>query len=287
MQQDIFELGSPYPGPRLVCTILMHGDETCGLAALEAAQAGDFALNCGSVRIIVMNRAAHDAARGPLRHLGTDMNRIWSAKPLKGGSGEARRIETVLPYLQEADAILDIHSMPDQNTPFLFISQTRQQSASLAMKLGAVVPRVVVAPPPKNRGVALFETELLPIEKPIVVVECGQHQAVQAPDIARAIFHRFLSVHGMVDSSDVRAEGGDDPVSFYEMSREIELKEGPLKLARTMHGFDALNAGETYGWDGHRPLVAEEDCCVLLTRPAIHRGDEALTLVRPITGNTR
>lgn len=280
--QDVFEFSAPTAGPTVAVSILMHGDETCGLAVLKAASDQKFALLRGRLRIIVMNRAAYESARGPARHLGNDMNRCWSGRALMEDADEARRIEAVLPFLSEADAILDIHSMPAQDTPFLLVSETRPRSVALAAKLGAVVPRVVVALPPNLRGTALFETSLLPQDKPIVVVECGQHEAVHSPELALATFLRFLSIHGMVAPPDALRETS---VEFYQTSCEIKLEQGPLKLARPMLGFDPVNAGETYGWDGSRPLIAEEDCRVLLTRPAKKPGDEALTLVRPIPGD--
>jgi predicted deacylase len=278
--QDIFQFSSSFAGPRLVVTILMHGNEPCGLAALETVRAESFGLTSGSLIVIVMNRPAHEAPEGPVRDLGTDMNRIWSHEGLAARTREALRVETVLPYLKDADAILDIHSMPSQDTPFLFVSETRPQSARLAKGLGTVVPRVVTASAPKLRGMALFETELLPKEMPIVVVECGQHQSEDAPVVARATLLRFLSLHGMIDTAGDTQTGPHETVRFYEMSREIKLEQGPLKLTRPMRGFDPLDRGETYGWDGARPLVADDDCHVLLTRPAINPGDEALTLVR-------
>ncbi|WP_035522979.1 succinylglutamate desuccinylase/aspartoacylase family protein [Hoeflea sp. BAL378] len=279
MLQDTFEFSSSFAGPRLAVTILMHGDEACGLAVLDTVRAENFALSSGSLVVLVLNRRAHEAPEGPVRHLGTDMNRIWSHAGLGERTEEARRVASTLPCLKDADAILDIHSMPSQDTPFLFVSETHPRSADLAEKLGAAVPRVVTAPPPQQRGMALFETELLSKETPIVV-ECGQHQSAQAPDVARATFLRFLSVHGMIETGGDAETASSETVRFYEMCREIKLDQGPLTLALPMRGFDRLDRGETYGWDGPRPLIAEEDCHVLLTRPAVNPGDEALTLVR-------
>lgn len=282
MIQDVFEFSSSTAGPKLVVSILMHGDEICGLTALQAALDETFALLRGQLRIIVMNRAAHEARGGAVRHLGNDMNRCWSKAALAEHSVEGQRIESVLRYLEDADAILDIHSMPEQDTPFLLVSETRRGSATLAARLGPTVPRTVIAPPPKMRGEALFETTLLAKDKPIVVVECGRHQSAQSPEIAHATFLQFLSVHDMIAPPETSNRG---PVEFFEVCDEIKLSEGPLKLDRPMLGFDRLAAGDTYGWDGVRPLIAEEDCRVLLTRPAEKPGDEALTLVRPIPKN--
>jgi hypothetical protein len=71
---DVMELSVVQPGPSLAVTVLMHGNEPCGLEALKAAMAEDFALKCGRLSLILMNRAAHDASGGAVRHLGIDMN---------------------------------------------------------------------------------------------------------------------------------------------------------------------------------------------------------------------
>ena len=277
---DVFEFNAPLDGPSLAVSVLMHGDEPCGLAALELARSESFALARGRLRVVVMNRPATRTPDGPVRHLGVDMNRVWSKDALARDCAETRRVQTVLPLLRDVDAILDIHSLPEQDRSFLLVSSGRPGALAVAARMRGAIPRIVIAPPPARRGVALFETELVPAATPIIVVECGRHDATQAPQVARDAFMAFLAAYGLVAAPGASAARDTHEAGIYEIGDEVVLREGPLRLERKMRGFDALRAGQIYGRDGTQPLIAAEDCHVLLTRPAHKPGDEALSLVR-------
>lgn len=290
MIEDVIDIRTGHPGPTLAVTVLLHGDETCGLAVADAVAAGRIAPGKGRLIVPVMNRPAHTAVGGPRRHLGTDMNRLWCEAGIAADRPEAVRARAVLPLLREADAILDLHSLPHQDVPFLMRSALRPASEGLADALADVVPRTVVAPPPVNRGTALFETALLPPDTAIVVAECGRHGSADADAVALALVVTALRTHGMIDAATpipAVPPFGREGAGTYEFLEEVRLRHGPFRPAASFGGFHPLRRGETYGYDGTHPMVADEDCHILLTRPAVKPGDEALTLVRRKVGDGR
>lgn len=290
MVEDVIDIRTGQPGPTLAVSVLLHGDETCGLAVADAVTAGRIAPVKGRLIVLVMNRLAHTADGGPRRHLGTDMNRIWCETAMAGNTPEATRARAVLPLLREADAILDLHSLPHQDVPFLMRSAARPASEHLADSLDVVVPRTVVTPPPANRGTALFETALLPPDVAIVVAECGRHGTADADAVALTLVIAALRTHRMIDAATpipAVPPSGRDGAGTYELFEEVKLRHGPFRPAASFGGFHPLRRGEIYGYDGAHPMAANEDCRILLTRPAAKPGDEALTLVRRRIGDRR
>lgn len=278
--KDILDIRAAAPGPMALVTVLMHGDETCGLDVLEAARDPGFAIARGRLVVIAMNPRAHEAPGGPRRHLGVDMNRIWSEGALDADGAEARRIRLLLPLMREAHAILDVHSMPEQERTFMLVSADRPASLGMARLLGEAIPRTLVAPRAPQRGCAMFETDLLAPSVPIVVAECGRHARPEAGEVARAVFLSFLEALMLIEPRAPQRPRVREDAATYEITREVVLRHGPLRLAKPFAGFDPVARGEVFAFDGDLPLVAEEDCVVVLTRKAVSPGDEALTLAR-------
>lgn len=275
-------VAGPVPGPTLTITILMHGDEGCGLAARDLVFDPALRLKRGRINIVTLNPEARDADGGPRRFLDYDLNRLWGDEPLPD-SYEGRRITEALPLLAGSDAILDIHSLPGDTGTFSLVSDERPAALAMARALAATIPRIVIASAPANRGRALFQTTRLPASVPIVVIECGQHHAPASGEIARAATLAFLQGYDMLERD---RETAPPPESrCYRIDSEHKATHGPVRFIGRIAQFEPLPPGQPFAMDGEWPLFALAGQSLLLRRDAQKPGDEAFALVREISTN--
>ncbi len=270
---------APAPGPTLTISVLMHGDEVCGLAVRDFVLSPELRLKRGRLHIVVLNKEAHEAQGGPRRFVNVDLNRLWGDEQLPD-SYEGRRVAELLPLLRQSDAVLDVHSMPEDESTFALVSEERPASLAVARLLAPAVERIVVAPAPANRGRALFQTAKLPESIPIVVVECGRHGSSEASAIARAAAEAFLAGFDMLEGQDPAASL--PPGRYYRIEREHRSAHGDVTFIGSIDQFDTLPTDHPFAVDGAVPIFAERGQSLLLRRPVGKPGDEAFTLVREL-----
>ena len=112
---------SPIPGPRLLVTGAVHGNETCGPIAIgrviEQIRAGSLKLRRGMVTFVpVCNPRAY---RLQAREGDRNLNRDMREKPLPQNFEDAIG-NRLIPILREHEALLDIHSFKGEGVPFVF-----------------------------------------------------------------------------------------------------------------------------------------------------------------------
>lgn len=272
----------PVPGPTLTITILMHGDETCGLHVRDFLIAPTFRLKRGRVNLVMLNKEASLTEDGPRRFLNYDLNRLWGNEELPG-SYEGRRVEEIVPLLAKSDAILDIHSMPEDGRTFTLISDERPRAFELARLLAPAISRIVVAPAPNNRGRALFQTTRLPQSLPIAVIECGQHHSAEAGVVACSAARAFLSGYEMVEVDECPQPLPDS--RYYLVETEYRTEHGAISFVGCVDQFEPLAEGQIFALDGTQPLFAKRGQSLLLKRRADKSGEEAFTLVRELSAH--
>ena len=270
----------PAPGPTLTITILMHGDETCGLHVRDFLLAPTFRLQRGRVNLVVLNKEASLTEGGPRRFLNYDLNRLWGNDELPD-TYEGRRVAEIVPLLAQSDAILDIHSMPEDGRTFTLISDERPCALNLARLIAPAISRIVVAPAPENRGRALFQTTKLPQALPIAVVECGQHHSDEAGVVATNAAKAFLSGYEMVER-DVSSQPLPD-CRYYLIDTEYRSEHGAISFVGCIEQFEPLAEDQIFALDGTRPVFAKRGQSLLLKRRANKSGEEAFTLVRELS----
>ncbi len=272
----------PTPGPTLTISILMHGDEVCGLAARDFLLGPELRLKRGRVHVATLNREACEADGGPRRFVNADLNRLWGDQELPD-SYEGKRIAEIRPLFLQSDAILDIHSMPEDAATFSLVSEERPASLAVARLLCPAISRIVVAPAPANRGRALFQTTRLPLSVPIVVVECGKHGSSESDVTARAAVAALLAGFDMLETTDAAASL---PRSrYYRIEREHKSEHGDVSFIGAIDQFDPLPTDRPFALDGTNPILAKPGQSLLLKRPTRKPGDEAFALVRELTAD--
>lgn len=192
------------PGPKVMVQALTHGNEICGAIALDALLAEMPPLLCGQLVLSFANVEAYarfDVAE-PYRSrcVDEDLNRVWADEVLFGprDSVELRRARQLQPFVDEAELLLDIHSMGEPCRPLMVCGQA-DKNAAYARELG--VPGDLLIDTGHPAGLRMVERGGFgdpASPKRALLIECGQHWERAAAEVAWDCLLRFLALTGVV-----------------------------------------------------------------------------------------
>ena len=113
----VHQFDSGQPGPHVMVSAVVHGNELCGAIAVDHLFQNDVRPLQGKLTLGFMNVAAFhsfDPDRPKeSRFVEEDFNRLWTKDVLYGkrDSVELRRARELRPIVDTVDLLLDIHSM--------------------------------------------------------------------------------------------------------------------------------------------------------------------------------
>jgi predicted deacylase len=190
---------------------LTHGNEICGAIALDWLLSDQFRPRRGRLTLAFANVAAF-AKFDPnepfaSRLVDEDYNRVWSDAALcgDGDTVELRRARELRPFVDDADRMLDIHSMSEPCRP-LMVCGTVEKNVAFARELG--VPGDLLIDTGHPAGVRMVERGGFgdpQSPKLALLIECGQHWEQAAASVAIDTLVRFLGLTALADAEWVRA----------------------------------------------------------------------------------
>ncbi|HLM41800.1 MAG TPA: succinylglutamate desuccinylase/aspartoacylase family protein [Microvirga sp.] len=284
------------PGPRLIVTGAVHGNEPCGPAAIRRAiagcRAGGLRIERGQVTFVpVVNLKAYlGNKRNGDRNLNRDLREATIPR-----DNEDRIANVLCPLLRGHDVLLDLHSFRSAGEPFVFLGPRDNDDgiepfahaaaeAALASILGpelvmhgwldthvkGVARKRSSAEGPLSLGVGT--TEYMRFAGGYgVTLECGRHDDPQAEDVAyRAILNALAHLKLIAAPEPARAA-----------RRAIELVDVALagsaedRLERPWRTGDPVRAGEVIARRaGGEPLTAPRDGFVVFPDARPTAGEE-------------
>ena len=143
----IHHFDSGNPGPHVMISAVVHGNELCGAIALDHLFKNEVRPLRGQLSLAFMNVAAFQSfdpeQPKDSRFVDEDFNRLWTREVLDGPrkSLELERAREVHPYLETVDLLLDIHSMQTATIP-LMMAGPLEKGRSLANQVQ--IPEMVV-----------------------------------------------------------------------------------------------------------------------------------------------
>ena len=183
---------------------LTHGNEVCGALALDALFRSGIRPEAGKLILAFANVEAYarfdfdepDASRC----VDEDYNRVWADDVLFGprDSVELRRARQLQPFVDQADFLLDIHSMHDPCRP-IGVCGMIDKHLDLARRVGMPAYLLIDTGHPaglRMRDRGGFNDPASP--RQALLVECGQHWELGAADVAIAPTRRFRAAVGLV-----------------------------------------------------------------------------------------
>ena len=270
----VHRFDSGAPGPRVLVTALVHGNEICGAIALDWLFKEKFRPAKGTLTLAFCNIVAYQhfdqAAPGDSRFMDEDLNRVWSPERLKGAgnSVELRRARELVPVVEAADLLLDIHSM-QHKTPALTISGPLEKGRRLAREIA--FPALVVSDEGHAGGRRMRDYSAFgdPAEKAnALLVECGQHWEKASEAVAKETLVRFLAHAGIADPAWVKRhlpKKKPAPQRLVEVTHTVTIKTPEFRFAAAYRGLEVIpKKGSVLAHDGNEPVKTPYDECVLI-----------------------
>ncbi len=285
----VWHFDSGVPGKRVMLSALIHGNELCGAWALKEALAAGLRPRRGSLTLAFCNLAAFDrfdsTNYAPARFVDEDMNRVWSDDKLTVPiSQERRRAAQLRPWVEQADWLLDFHSMSNSDVP-LQLTGMEQRNIDLALALGN--PATIIADAGHAAGVRMRDYgrfgETGDNGTRSLLIECGFHGAPEARGVAVDQMARFLLQAGTADSDDI-PDAWIAPAQAAQralrVTHAIAAKSADFRFDQPWKGLETLaKAGTVIGWSEGEAVVTPYDDCVLIM-PSTANLRPGVTVVR-------
>jgi hypothetical protein len=283
------ERDSRQPGPELLLTALVHGNEYSGALALDAFLRSGVKPRRGRITAVFCNIAAFmhfDPARPDAsRYLDEDFNRVWSPQRLDGpdSSIELRRAREIRPLVERATHLLDLHSMHEPCAPLL-VTGTLPRNITFAQGLGTASQ--VIVDDGHADGVRMRDYG--PFADPAgdriaLLLEAGQHWEQASLETARNLLMRFLLAAGVIDRADVPPgwllPDLVPPLPVY-VTQRVVARSMDFAFVEDFHGGETIaRAGTLIARDAGDPVCTPYDGCVLVM-PSVRQLRPGVTTVR-------
>jgi predicted deacylase len=265
------------PGPRLIVTGAVHGNETAGTKgirrALHDVDSGDIEIVRGSVTFVpVCNPLAYNH----MRRMG-DRNLNRRLQPTATPQDNEDRIAGVLcKWLAEHDVLLDLHSFRSPGRPFVMRGPADNcgtlepfahaaAEARLSMHVGpsrivegwmtayadgvarrkaqGLTPGTVGEDPSYGVGTTEYMRRLGANGQGGygITLECGQHDDPEGEDVAYAAIRQTLALLGLADIPLAPPAG---PFECLDLAEVVDRHAEGDRFAKAWTSFDPLAAGE-------------------------------------------
>ena len=233
----IEQLGAGEPSVAVVAAI--HGDEPCGVTAIDRLRASDPPIE-QPVKLIVANERALAAEQ---RYCEEDLNRTFPGDP--DGPTHESRLAAELTAELDGCTTLALHSTQSYEEPFAIVRQAGGPSEELARRLSV---DAIVETGPFDDG-RLFQSV-----GTLVEVESGYQGSAMAADNATRIVREFLR------ATDVLAD--EPPLEPSEHAvytlKDVVPKGNADEYEVFVSNFERVDAGDPFAAADGDTVVAEE-----------------------------
>lgn len=275
-------------GPHVMISAVVHGNELCGAIAVDHLHKQNVRPKRGKLTLAFMNVAAYHSfnPEDPTksRFVDEDFNRVWTPEILDGprDSVELRRAREVRSVVEDADFVLDIHSMLISPAPLMMAGPVAK-GRKLAGDVG--LPKFVISDAGHANGTRMRDyVDFINPNSPknALLVECGTHWAKETGDLAIKSAYRFLDIFGMIEPELAKAFGPSEAdlpdQTFVEVSGPYTVQTDDFKYAEDYKGMEILEKeGTIIGHDGDTPVKTPYDHCVMVMPSLnIKKGESAV-----------
>lgn len=238
-------LGDGHPEIAVVGGI--HGDEPCGVNAIEEVLAAEPDVQ-RPVAFVIANEEAFDAGE---RYLEEDLNRAFPGD--ENGPTHESRLAAKIGRELGACTTLSMHSTQSYDGTFALVDEADEEIQRIMTQL----PIDAVVDVGSHSTGRLFESIPRCVE-----VECGYQRSEQASENAIGIVWEYLAATGVVpDETSVR-----DDIPLFRLDRQIPKTQASSYDVYASN-FERVDAGEPYAAAGDQEVVAEESFYPVLMSP--------------------
>lgn len=285
----VHERSGAAPGPEILVTALVHGNEYSGAIALAELLAAGWRPARGRVTLAFCNVAAFerfDAAQPDAsRFVDEDFNRVWAADVLDGPrrSAELDRARQLRPFVDRASHLLDLHSMHEPCAPLL-VTGTLARNIAFAQALRTASQ--VVVDSGHADGVRMRDYgEFSDAQggRIALLLEAGQHWDPRAVSAARDTLMRFLLQAGALARSEAPMGWllpDREPPAPVVVTDRVVAASMDFRFSGSYSGGEVIaKAGTVIATDAGRKVLTPYDDCVLVM-PSLRQLRPGVTTVR-------
>lgn len=294
--EGVWHFDSGQTGRCVMISALVHGNELCGAWALKGLLEAGVMPQRGQLTLAFCNLAAFDrfdpARHDASRFVDEDMNRQWEPDRMaQGDTLERRRAAELRPFVEQADWLLDLHSMHERAAPLL-LAGMQPRNLALARRLRA--PEHVVVDAGHKDGVRMRDFGRFGEMNPesgdsaacSLLLESGFHGDLSSRVVAQDMCVRFLQVAGTLDAEALqRALPGwlqnDAPRQWVlEVTGPVVAYSDRFRFTQAFQGLELIeHAGTVIGWNDSEPVSTPYDDCVLVM-PSVRQARAGVSVVR-------
>ena len=262
------------PGPHLMISAVVHGNELCGALTLDFLLREQVRPLRGTLTLAFANVAAFHRfdhhAPTESRKVNEDFNRVWDETTLDGArqSVELTRARALRPLLDQVDLLLDIHSMQHPTAPLVLCGPTAKGQA---LARAITFPAYVVADEGHAAGRRMRDYGAFADEsshRNALLIECGQHWARSSRAVSDEMALRFLAHHEMVDPAWLArhlSTTAPPPQKVIRITDAITVQSDAFSFVQPFVGMEVLpDAGTLLAHDGQHEIRTPYDGCVLI-----------------------
>jgi succinylglutamate desuccinylase len=268
-------------GLKLVIFGRIHGPEHCGETAIrrltEELNSGKIKLTKGELKLFP--RCNPRATREKKRYSEKNLNRVFY-KQSNPTSYEENLAQEIIQKMGDFDFLLDIHSTTRESPPFAMRDVINSVSDRVLKKIPA---EFLLSDWKKlyegNTAAMGFDTigYAESVGKTGVCIECGQHDAPNAAELAYEAILITLWELGMIAGNANERKIKAKTLSF----SKVVFKEEGGNFTADWKNFDVFEAGKTIAIRGTgEKLLATERSYIVFPRPDAAAGDEWFYLAR-------
>ena len=277
----IHQFAGLQPGPRVLVTGAVHGNEIHGTKAMaeiiRQLDAGELTLLRGTLTLVpIVNPLAHQLNR---REGDRNLNRNLRP-PVIAHDFEDRIARVLCPLIAQHNGILDLHSFQGQGPAFAmigprnntgelepFAQEATESALAACLGVGRIVEgwlstyalglkrrqqrehdgsrRASLISDP-HYGVGTTEY-MRSTGGWAITLECGQHLDPNGPEVARLAILRALVLLGMLDESAVDPHRPAQPPELLQLYDVIDREDMGDSFARGWASFDEIANGQQIG----------------------------------------
>lgn len=291
----VWRFDSGVAGRHVMISALVHGNELCGAWALKGLLEAGVRPQQGALTLAFCNLVAFDrfdpSNPDASRLVEEDLNRQWLLERMTAANTlERRRARALRPFVEQADWLLDLHSMHEPSAPLL-LTGLHARNLELARQMRA--PEHIVIDAGHLDGVRMrdfgrFGEGASGADNGTrsLLVECGFHGDPASRTVAQDQCARFLQAAGTLDAAAVQRllPGWQQPDALRQWALEVTgpvvAKSRDFRFAAAYTGLEVIErAGSVIGWNDGEPVLTPYDDCVLVM-PSTRQARAGVTVVR-------
>ncbi len=267
----IFEIKGPSFGKTVAILAGVHGNEICGVRAFDAILPV-LKIDCGRVIFICANMGAIKQNK---RFIDCNLNRCFlKNQPAEMAQTlEGKTAREIMPYLEQADLMLDIHaSFTKDSAPFIICSENNVKIAKI-FDSDLVVTNFDSFEP----GSTDYFMNLQ--KKPGFCFECGFLGNEKTQIIAESAIKKFLTYAGCIKS---KLELKERAIKHYKLASLYKNKAAKFKTSRYFPDFERFNEKTLVGAEGDKNIYCEKGDIILFARDRESLNEECFLIAREV-----